>query len=271
MLKQLKIFLKTEIDPAFAKRAEYIFSAIERLRPQKILDAGCGRGFYVKALSFYDFPKEIHGIDINSEYIKKAEKLALSDKRIKIAEGSIYKLPYKDNFFDVVICSEILEHLTDEKKALQEIRRVLKPGGSLIATVPHHNFPFLWDPLNWILMRLFNTHVNKNIWWLAGIWADHEQLYTEKQLREIVSAQGFLVNHTRGFINNCWPFTHFILYGIGKNIVERMGGAQFDRFLFEEKPLSLVLAKIVGFPSKFDGKSKSSAVGLGGVFTKSRA
>ena len=51
MLKKLENLLKSEIDPVFAKRAEFIFEEVEKIKTQKILDAGCGRGFYVKALT----------------------------------------------------------------------------------------------------------------------------------------------------------------------------------------------------------------------------
>lgn len=167
MQKKLKNFLKTEIDPAFAERAKIIFKTIEEYKPQKILDVGCGRGFYLYAISRYRFVKEIYGIDINNKYLKIAKKLC-QDERIKIQKASVYKLPYENNFFDLVICSEVLEHLKNDKKALVELHRVLKPKGKLIVTVPNYNFPFLWDPLNWVLMHFFNKHINKNIWWLAG-------------------------------------------------------------------------------------------------------
>jgi 2-polyprenyl-3-methyl-5-hydroxy-6-metoxy-1,4-benzoquinol methylase len=67
MLKKLKDFLRTEIDPAFAKRAEIIFQYIKKYKPKRILDAGCGRGFYLYWINSYKFVKEIHGIDINEE------------------------------------------------------------------------------------------------------------------------------------------------------------------------------------------------------------
>ena len=172
------------------------------------------------------------------------------DKRINIKQGSIYKLPYRDNYFDFVICSEILEHLSDDKKALLEVERVLKPSGFLIITVPNYNFPFLWDPLNWILMRFFNTHINKDLWWLAGIWADHERLYTTDEIINVVKKH-FKILEMRQFISWCWPFSHFLLYGIGKNLVENLGFSQFSRFNFKKKSSSSLLAKLIALPTDF--------------------
>lgn len=251
MLRKLKNLLQAEIDPSFSARAESIFETVEEKIPKIILDAGCGRGFYVQALSFYAFPTEIHGIDLNAKYVAKARKTCL-DKRVKIKKGSLYALPYPDNYFDFIICSEILEHLEDDSAGLLELKRVLKKTGTLIVTVPHHNFPFFWDPLNWILMHLFNTHTPKDMWWLSGVWADHVRLYTEEELSSLVKQAGFNVKKVKRLIRYCLPFTHFIIYGIGKNMVERLGMKEFDRFNFQEKKLSRVLASIFAFPRKFE-------------------
>lgn len=261
MLKKLKNLLQNEIDPAFSKRAEFIFKEIEKEKPKKILDIGCGRGFYINAFSLYSFPKEIHGVDINERYLLKAKRLS-GDKRIKINKASIYKLPFKDNYFDFIVCSEVLEHLKNDQKGLKELKRVLKKKGKIIITVPNYNFPFLWDPLNWILMRIFNTHINKNIWWLAGIWADHERLYKRDQLVNLVKKNRLAVEKIEFTTYNCWPFSHFILYGIGKNIVERFGFSKFDRFNQEDRPLSRMISKVMAFPQLLDGELDIYSVGL---------
>lgn len=250
MLKRLDATLKSEVDPGFSGRARFIFEQLEASKPQRILDAGCGRGFYTSAAALYPFIKEIHGIDVNEAYLKKARN-ASHDKRINLQKASIYHLPYPNGYFDFIIASEIFEHLDDDAAALKELQRILKKGGTLVASVPHIDFPFLWDPVNWVLMRLFKTHVNKNIWWLAGIWADHERLYSRKQFRTLFTNAGMQVKSMKGLIRHCWPFSHFILYGIGKNLVERLNMKSFSRFNFDEdKQAGKLLASIVGFPSR---------------------
>lgn len=250
MLQKIVSILQCEIDPAFAKRAEFIFQEIEKRKPKKILDAGCGRGFYVRAISLYKFPKEIHGIDINKIYLAKARQ-SCNDKRIKLKEVSIYDTKYPSNFFDFIICSEVLEHLDDDKKALVELKRILKSNGVLVITVPNYNFPFLWDPFNWILMRFFKTHINKDIWWLAGIWADHKRLYSKEEITSKVK-EYFKIVDQKLFLYWCWPFSHFLLYGIGKNLVEKLGFDDFNRFNFTGgKTFSSFVAHIVRLPSQF--------------------
>ncbi len=249
MQKKLEHILKTEIDPAFSQRARFILEEIDANKPHRLLEVGCGRGFYMYAASQFSYIKEIHGIDINQKYIDKA-KQANHDPRVKLQKASIYSLPYPDNYFDFIIASEILEHLDSDANGLSELKRVLKKGGTLAITVPHERFPFLWDPLNWLLMAIFKTHINKNIWWLAGIWADHERLYTHESLYKLVTDAGFTVEQDNGVLTYCWPFSHFILYGIGKNMVERLHMKGFDRFNFNDtKQNSSLIADIFGLPS----------------------
>lgn len=247
---QLTALLDSEIDPVFTLRSQAIFSEIEKRKPKLVLDAGCGRGFYSATLTTFPFIKKIVGIDLNNEYLKIARK-QFTDPRLKLGKASIYSLPFQDNSFDAIICSEVLEHV-DDNRALQELQRVVKKDGVILITVPSHNFPFLWDPVNWILMKFFHTHINKNIWWLAGMWADHERLYTVEQLKKVVAENSLKLKKIQGFGHHCWPFSHFVLYGIGKNLVERLGIKSFYRFNFERKPLSEVLASIFRWPLRFD-------------------
>ena len=263
MLRKLRNLLSSEIDPAFSKRADFIFTSIYRDKPKKVLDIGCGRGFYLWGMSQFNFLEEIHGIDKNNKYLEIAQKSNL-DRRVRIKKGNIYKLPYKENYFDYVICSEVLEHLEEDKKALREVKRVLKRKGTLILTVPNYDFPFFWDPLNWILMRIFNTHINKDVWWIAGIWADHIRLYQKKNLEDLVYSQRLKVIEFKSFIHYCIPFTHFILYGIGKNLIEKLGLDTFSRFNYQKGIFVKITAKIFRMPSQFDNEEllKSSSMNI---------
>jgi len=247
----LEYSIASEIDPAFALRARFILETVQKKKPLTILDAGCGRGFYTRAFTFFPFLKTITGIDLKKEYLDKAEK-EVKDKRVKLLEASIYALPFKNETFDFAVSSEVMEHLPDDVAALKELKRVVKKGGTLIISVPHRSFPFLWDPLNWILMKFFNTHVPKDIWWLAGIWADHERLYTMEEITSVAKKAGWKVKKTQSVIHYAWPLSHFLLYGIGKNIVEGLGAKEFSRFSFQRKPFSEWLSKLVAYPSTFD-------------------
>lgn len=102
----------------------------EKLR---ILDAGCGEGF----LSGYMHDELGNQVDITGlEYTSEALKIAKErNKDINFIQGDIMDMPFEDNSFDIVVCTEVLEHLHDPAKALSQLLRVSK--GVLIISVPN--------------------------------------------------------------------------------------------------------------------------------------
>ena len=112
-----------------------LLDELETLHPQTILDAGCGEGFTLARIRLYGIRAKLEGIDIRQEAIELGRKI---HPELTLREGSVYELPYEDNAFDVVLCSEVLEHLEDPERALAEIRRVARRY--CIITVPHEPF-----------------------------------------------------------------------------------------------------------------------------------
>lgn len=213
----LQYLTRKEADMAFKRRAWTIFEWLGATEGKAILDCGCGRGFYLKMLRHVGNAR-LAGIDLELPYLRKARRNTAALPDVTIANASIYALPFPDAAFDAVILSEILEHVDREADALAEVRRVLKPGGLAILTVPHANYPFWWDPINKTLETLFGAHVGRGP--LAGIWAFHVRLYTPERLREVVLAAGFEVEEERSFTHHSFPFVHNLLYGLGKPLLE---------------------------------------------------
>jgi glycosyltransferase involved in cell wall biosynthesis/ubiquinone/menaquinone biosynthesis C-methylase UbiE len=223
----LQSYLFHELDPAFARRARILISELQLTGNEKILEIGCGRGYYEGLLRFLYPNLSITAIDRKDEYLAIARN-TVSGVTFKNADA--LHLPWKANTFDRVFATEVLEHLSDDEKALSQMYRVLKHGGRALITVPNKHYPFWWDPLNWTLEHLFHTHVSKDIWWLAGIWADHERLYEKDALMQKAKDAGFTITNVFLSTHHSIPFAHFLLYGIGKNIVERGFLPGFYRF-----------------------------------------
>lgn len=93
-----------------------------------ILDAGCGTGLNLRHL-----PAGSVGLDINPRNVETvAQRLPLQ----RCILGDVEAMPFEDDSFGTVVCTEVLEHVPEPRRALAEIRRVLAPGGVLIGSVP---------------------------------------------------------------------------------------------------------------------------------------
>ena len=112
----------------------------------RVLDAGCGEGHLIERLKRKN-KNTYYGIDLTGIALKKA-KARVPDAILTI--GDISNLPFESEFFDVVICTEVLEHIYNYEKAIREMKRVLKKDGSLIITFPNE---ILWTISRFLLGR----------------------------------------------------------------------------------------------------------------------
>jgi len=112
---------------------EYIISKVGR-NVNSILDAGCGRAWVAK----HYLPKgvNVHSLDISATNPAKAIKFYPSKNHFAIAADSFH-LPFAERSFDCVIASEIIEHIVDPAKFINELFRVVNKGGQLIITTPY--------------------------------------------------------------------------------------------------------------------------------------
>jgi ubiquinone/menaquinone biosynthesis C-methylase UbiE len=104
----------------------------------KVLDVGCGRGLLLQKIAERAEPgTELYGIDISPKLCALAEQ---NNPGAHIVVGDAEALPYPDQYFDTVCMTEVFEHMLDFYKPLAEVRRVLKPGGTFIISVPNRDW-----------------------------------------------------------------------------------------------------------------------------------
>lgn len=123
--------------PIFDDLAKYV---IEKFKPKSVLDVGCARGYLVK--SFIDLGINAYGIDISAYAINNS--LSEVREKLRVCDIEEENLPFNDNTFDVIIMTEVIEHLKRYDVAIQEIKRVLKSDGIVYLTTPtprekHHD------------------------------------------------------------------------------------------------------------------------------------
>lgn len=123
----------------FLARRDIIYKLIKNYhRDSEILEIGCSGGLLIRFLEGQGF-KNIRGIDIDGKAIEICRQKGIAGVYVADAE----KTGFKDEQFDIVIASDVLEHIRDEAKAIMEWHRILKPNGRLIIFVPA--FKFLWS------------------------------------------------------------------------------------------------------------------------------
>ncbi|MEK7636785.1 MAG: class I SAM-dependent methyltransferase [Patescibacteria group bacterium] len=98
-------------------------SLLQNLNPQSVLEVGCGEGYLLTAIALAVPSAALLGLDVNDEALRVGRRLWPS---LKMEHGDIYRLPQSDRSWDVVIASEVLEHLERPSEALRELKRVAK-------------------------------------------------------------------------------------------------------------------------------------------------
>ena len=163
----------------FASRTRAILGYLDRYagsgaRGRRVLDVGCGAGNMMHHLAHYG---EVVGVDMYSKALEVAQQRGLS-----VQEGSADDLPFEADSFDIVTLLDVVEHVPNEHGVFSECRRVLKPGGKLIVTVP-------------ALMALWSHNDVINA---------HQRRYTRIELKQKLRAHQFRV--LRATYNNFFVF-----------------------------------------------------------------
>ena len=112
------------IDRKFGRILEHVR---EQLPCEAFLDAGCGDGRYLAALAA-ELPARRAGVDLSERILETARARVDADFR----QGNLQALPFAEGEFDLVLSSQVIEHVLDAEAAVAELRRVLRTGGTLV-------------------------------------------------------------------------------------------------------------------------------------------
>lgn len=140
----------------------------------KLLDVGCGTGHFLKFLKNRYPSWETFGVE-PSDLLRK---FAIQNTGSSIKNGKLHKIPFADEYFDVITCYDVLEHSVDLKKNILELKRVLKPDGLLFIQAPNYKSA---------MARLTG---NRWDWWCIP---DHVLHFSYDFLRTYVRKNGFTI------------------------------------------------------------------------------
>lgn len=148
----------------------------------QLLDLGCWDGFIMEQIIKTGKVKKVVGVDNSKSAVKMAVKKGLD---VKLIDSVEHRLPWKNNSFDCILAGEIIEHVYDVNSFIEEIARVLKPGGSLIITTPNlasfgARITLLTGKIPWMMENE-----------LLSQSAGHIRYFTFDTLAKIVGKYGF--------------------------------------------------------------------------------
>jgi 2-polyprenyl-3-methyl-5-hydroxy-6-metoxy-1,4-benzoquinol methylase len=182
-------------DPTTEDRKALISSALQRyISPDaqngvRVLDAGCGGGEFLEFFAKQDY--NVYGVDVAEEAVHRASRRCTT---ASVQVGSLEEvLPFASGFFDVIWCSEVLEHLFDVRAALLEVSRLVKDYGLFVLTTPYHGF---CKNLAICLLR-FEEHFD--------VLGPHIRFFTKQSLSACLTLAGFEILRWQG-VGRTWPF-----------------------------------------------------------------
>jgi 2-polyprenyl-3-methyl-5-hydroxy-6-metoxy-1,4-benzoquinol methylase len=155
------------------------FNELHLRAGMRVLDAGCGCGRHL-CESFRTPGLDVAGVDLKWDDLVKARgflSLMAGDRsgRWVVSRADITRLPFAEECFDVVICSEVLEHVADNRGAIKELVRVLRPGGDLVVTVPR----FWPERICWAISRAYHQEPG-----------GHIRIYRKEELTSLLEEAG---------------------------------------------------------------------------------
>lgn len=163
------------------RRLNCTIELIKRLETQqniKLLDLGCGQGHFTNEFK-KRFPKfDVFGLDYSISAIDYANS---NFKEIDFVVANAYYPPYPDEYFDIIVCNNIWEHVPDPLVLLNAISRVLKPNGLLIISTPSR----------YRLINILRILLGKNVVFMSGL---HVTEYTVGQIIEQLKYGGYKID-----------------------------------------------------------------------------
>jgi SAM-dependent methyltransferase len=163
------------------RRLEMIKKAAGNRIHGDILENGCGVGMYLKHLA----QDAAFAVGLEIEFDRAAEAYG---RGLAVVNGAGEALTFDDDKFDLVLSHEVLEHVTNDRRCLEEMVRVLKPGGRLVLFVPNKGYPFETHGVYWRGKYHFGNIFGVN--YLPRKWRDklapHVRVYSGKDLAKLM-------------------------------------------------------------------------------------
>lgn len=180
----------------------------------RLLDIGCGGGRISETLPYYYKKGRIYGCDVSATAITYAKKMGSGRVTYKVSKTK--KLPYSDNFFDVCICLDVLEHVPDVNFFLKEVRRVLKKGGVFFLIVPTEGEP---GTFTWVFQKLgIGDHIT------FRFFGHIHPEFTHRYVEQLLIKHKFIIEEKKYSEHVFYQLAHLCIFYAPKLLMEVLLG-----------------------------------------------
>ena len=159
----------------FRERINMGLRMLGERRFEEALEVGYGAGAVLLTLA--PNVRNLHGVDLDAEPAPVTKMLDARGFSANLRKGSVYDLPYAAEAFDLVVCYSVFEHLLEYDRGLEEVRRVLRPGGTFLLGMP---------AVSRTMTRLFDLIGHRNI--------DDDHVTAPRDVAKRFGAHGFVVD-----------------------------------------------------------------------------
>lgn len=187
--------------PTFRNRFRFVRSKVAGLAQShtfnRTLNLGTGEGDYDRMLA--GFTKgEMIGCDVNEADINYAAQMNQGVANLRYEVNNALDLTYPDGHFDLVVSSEVIEHVGDPATMIKEIHRVLAPGGYAVLTFPSREFPWSYDPVNRIWQLVRKSGSKENLISQGAYAFGHDYLIGSADFKKWVADTGLEIVEFKG-------------------------------------------------------------------------
>ncbi len=175
-----------------ATRRAWIVNVLQRYAATangRVLEVGFGSGTYLPVLA--ELYREVVASDVEEAHLRRAEQLTGTLPNLQVVADDITRTQLPDASFDLILCSEVVEHIPDSASALASMHRLLRPGGHLVLSTPQR-----WSLLEALTNVAFLPRVINVVRWIYRepvFPINHINVLTEGEATALLEAAGFRI------------------------------------------------------------------------------
>ena len=241
--------------PTFRNRFLFVRAKLKQLARnqtfENALNLGTGEGDYDRMIASH--ARTVVGCDVNEADLTHARALNKGVMNLRYEPNDALNLSYADATFDLLVSCEVIEHVGQPERMVQEMYRVLRPGGMAILTFPSREFPFTYDPINRLWQWFGRPQQQENLIAQGAYAFGHDYLIGSDDFKNWATRAGFelvefqgLSRHLVGLLEVYWTgIVQSIFKKNARNVTTDTGSALTVRPASTKEPTLVFMTDFI--------------------------